>query len=204
MSKATVLNGIRNYQGIYTDVVKQIKKIKDNQDLTDQAKATRIAKIENENAEVLAVAKRELNTIIGAYRDELTATRKAKTASGLNDAEKIALVCNGIKSGAYTATMIRDVVDAFGDNPIALASIRTELTKSGDTNYNNIAVEIPRDANMQFSRVIGGLDNITNALDAEKSISFALDHSGDDMASALYVSGDTFNSWYDYISDVAE
>lgn len=205
MSKSKVLQNIKNYGDLRGDVALEIIKIKENRDLTNQAKRNKIAEVEARNEASLKASRDALTASVKELKAELEAQRKAQVARGMDDAEKIALVVNGIKSNAFAPSMVKDLVDGFADNPIALASIRTELARSQDADYNTLAIDIPKDANSGSYRVIGNLDNIVHSLNEENSIGYQLDNADTDIATRLYVSGDTFNSWHQYITDnVAE
>lgn len=197
MGKNAVLDGIKNHKDVFGDVASQIKKVNGSQELSDQGKANRIADIESMNESRLIASRNNLLTAIEELKGDMIATRKNQVAEGLADLDRIAFVVNGIQNNAYDETMVSDLVESFGGNPVALANIRTALASSNNYDYNTMAVELPTPTDI--NRVVGNLDRMIDTLKNERNVSAIM---GDqDITAQLYANGSSFDSWTGYITD---
>ena len=199
MDKSKVLKAIMNYKEVYTDASDQVEKVKGNQALSNIGKREQIEKIQANAEARLQVAKESLASALRLMVEELKAERKKAVADNLNDADKIALVMDGISNKVYSRDMLEDIVDAFKDNLIARESIRLALTNSGDLEYNEVGNNIPKVNGI--NRVIQQIEkNMIGILESSPTISFTIAND-DDWGSKLMLSGATFDSWYQYIEE---
>lgn len=197
MTKEKVLKAIENYKAVYTNTAKQIETVKQSQELTTQGKVAKIGQIENAQDSKLADARAKVINAINDLIANLEQTRRKAVEIGLQDADRINLVVDGINHEAYDIDMLKDMIDAFQGNTVALARIKSALENNEDLKYHALAIEIETD---KSNKVIANLEKIKTLLETEPKISFTANQEND-ITSQLYLSGATFDNWSTYITD---
>ena len=198
MNKATVLKNIENYKKTYQALTSKVDQVKASDKLTTVGKAEKIEMLTKASEVELQTAKASLTTALEELKGDLIVNRRKDVAKGLEDAERINLVVDGIDKEAYTVAMIEDMITAFNGNSVALARIKNALDSSGEVAYHNISMTIPKD---QGNKVIDNIDKIIRTLNTEPTISFASKNQATDFGTQLYWSGATFDEWHRYIEE---
>lgn len=195
MNKAEATKALSAYKDFYTKTVSQIAAIKASKDFTEEYKAAAIDKVMaeyNSKSEAYNTkAKEAVNTIIEGYSQR----RQANIRKGLESADQINLLVNGIKNNVYTIDMLKDITATLADNPFALDTIRSTLVSSDNTDMQLFGASIPQNRD---DRIIGNLNNIATKLSEVPS---PMADSKADWNSGFFQNGVTFDSWANYIND---
>lgn len=196
MSKETAQRAIKAFKAEYAGTAGRLQRIREDRTYSDEYKQQMLTKeISRYNSVKDALredAIREINELQAGIRtNRLQAIQK-----GLESAEQINLILQGINNNAYSHTMLQDIITSMQGNSVALESIRGSLLNSPDESTRLMAAEIPTD---KSERVIGNLSKIANHL---RDIPAVESTDINDFAGAMYRSGESFDSWCSYIDSI--
>ncbi len=195
MSKTTAISAIKAYGKAYTDAVNSISKIRNNKELSEDGKAVRIASVVDGFNAKSEKMKADIVSELDSIKCSIDSRRQEAVSKGMASAEQINMIVSGINQSAYSLPMINDIIGTFKGNPVALETIRGALLANDREAYKSAGLEIPMNTD---SKVYRNLDSITEQLNHEPPVT-TTDRA--DWNIGLYQSGQTFDSWCDYISE---
>jgi hypothetical protein len=193
MSKQNAIKAISNYKDFYTATFKQIATLKADKDHTDSWKQPKVEKIMKDFFNQNDLYKSAVKEAIAELAKATDTKRQENIKRGLESAESINMVVNGIKSNSYSVETLNDLIAVYNDNPVALQSLRGALLASNSEDMKTVGASIPQNSD---DRVKMNLDRIVNNL---TDIPSPTADAKQDFNVGLLQNGTTFDQWISYI-----
>ena len=199
MGIENIAKAVKGYKSLYMEAQKKIDGIRTSTELTQEAKDRRVNDIEGRYEPMIESAVNDVVTVITATQEELKKDRLNRIARGLDESDKITVVVNGIGNGVYDAKMVSDMVEIYKDNPPMLEAIRGAVGRSENLEVKELLTQIPKDTT---NELIKKLDKAINTIESAPKLSARVP--AGDMASALWKSGQSIDSFIDFILGLQE
>ena len=195
MDKNKAILALQRYKNAYTEAATKISAIRGDRDLTAEAKARRINDVLVKND--FGKYRAEASEALKALQTNARAKHKNDIVKGLAAADEIALIKDAIKDNAFSADMLKGIIDIYSDRPVCLEAIRGALNNSQNESVRTLALEIPADqTEKQIISINKAISNIENVP--------PLDASADDFGAAMWRSGASFDSMIDFVNGIGE
>ena len=197
MNTAKAITAINRLKTRYLAIGGEVTKIKNNSDLTENAKEARTAKIVNESRGEIENLKRQAIDAVIEMQNELLEARRKSLVGGLVEAPEIDLVCTTIMRDGYSYDDVKMLIESFKDNATAISAIKATLKKSKNTALVSLAMEIPKDHSVELAR---SLDKLISNLESIPP----LDAPRQDMTSGLFANGVAFDSFVSFLENASD
>lgn len=195
MDKAKVIKELENFRKQYVETAVKLIKIREDNDLTPEAKARRIDEIGNKYRDAINNSKAVSVEATKGLQRALRARRKSDIVNGLKSADEIQIITDAIKNNAFNADMLNDITEIFEHNPVALESIRGALKNSTDESTQMLALNLPTDNTEKNIESLNKLiRNIENVPPVENPVT--------EITAAMYQNGMAFDSMIDFVNSI--
>lgn len=163
MSFENIVNKAKSYKSLYSEALTKCNQIRDNNELADHAKVSKIRDVViRYNPQIEAAAGRVIDEIDKTMA-EIEQDRRKAIEAGFAMADQIALAERGIRSGAYGKGMVVDMIEIYKDNPPMLEAIRNAVKDNINEAVKSLYSKIPADKSEEQLR---GLANVKKRIKA--------------------------------------